>query len=309
MPANSQKGARQRNWTKEEMERLVCWMEEDVESLHGKRAVWHKDVKAQVFAEDEEMTLIRIRDKAQNMKKAWSEARKLREQSGSGVRAEDQVPSFNALLESKCLLFWRLDEIWGTRPNATPILMPDSTQDQTQQEPTTAQDPVPVANMSDNEDIEWDDAPPPTNIPAPTLTSTPAPTHTPTHTPTQTPTRAPFSSGSGSKTSKRIVRDKGGALQKITDDRGIVDLEREDRRIELEREIHKERIAADERRLEAEDRRFERQLEVQERIATIQAESQAKQAEIQAEAQAKQFQAFMQMMAMVVKPPQNPESH
>jgi len=64
-------------------------MEENVESLCGKQAAWHKDVKGQVFAEDEEMTINQIRDKVQNMKKAWSEARKLRKQSGSGVHAED----------------------------------------------------------------------------------------------------------------------------------------------------------------------------------------------------------------------------
>ena len=41
----SQRTSRQRNWTKEEMERLVGWMEENQESLRGKQAVWHKDVK------------------------------------------------------------------------------------------------------------------------------------------------------------------------------------------------------------------------------------------------------------------------
>ncbi|KAF8421680.1 hypothetical protein EV426DRAFT_608723 [Tirmania nivea] len=281
MPPNSQKGARQRIWTKEEVERLVCWMEENQESLRGKQAVWHKDVKAQVFAEDEEMTVTRIRDKAHNMKKAWSEARKLREQSGSGVRAEDQVSSFNVLLESKCPLFWRLDEIWGTRPNVTPILIADSTQDSTQQEPTKQEPTQQADDLSDDEDFEWEDTSPPANIPISISTAS--------------------SSSSESKISKKIVRDKGADLQKIMADRRILDLEKEDKRIQLEREIQKERIAA-------EDRRLERQLEVQERIAKIQAEAQVKQAEIQAEAQAKQFQTFIQMMAMVVKPPHNPES-
>jgi len=40
-------------WSKEELEQLVAWMEENPEQLRGKQAVWHKDVKDQVFKNDE----------------------------------------------------------------------------------------------------------------------------------------------------------------------------------------------------------------------------------------------------------------
>jgi hypothetical protein len=107
----SQKPTRNRNWAKEDMERLVCWMEENQQSLRGKQSAWHKDVKEQLFGDNEDITVKRIGEKVQNMKGAWRNARKLQEQSGEGVRAEDNAPTFNALLESKCPLFWRLDEI------------------------------------------------------------------------------------------------------------------------------------------------------------------------------------------------------
>ncbi|RPB18972.1 hypothetical protein L211DRAFT_670417 [Terfezia boudieri ATCC MYA-4762] len=37
-------------------------------------------------------------------------------ESGEGLRAKDQLSTFNALLQSKCPMFWRLDDIWGTWP-------------------------------------------------------------------------------------------------------------------------------------------------------------------------------------------------
>ena len=75
-----------------------------------------------------DITLKRIGDKASNLRTAWKKARQFCNQSGLGVRAEDNQASFNALLESKCPLFWRLDEMWGSRPNTTLVLILDSTQ-------------------------------------------------------------------------------------------------------------------------------------------------------------------------------------
>ena len=59
-------------------------------------------MKDQLFAENESITVKQIKEKAQNMKMSWVKAHKLREQSGAGVRREDNVASFNALLEAKC---------------------------------------------------------------------------------------------------------------------------------------------------------------------------------------------------------------
>jgi len=249
------------------MERLVCWMEENQQSLRGKQTVWYKDVKEQVFGDNEDITVKRVGEKVQNMKNAWRNARKLQEQSGGGVRAEDNAPTFNALLETKCPLFWRLDEIWGTRPNVTPVMVvdsapPDSSDSPPINVPTSAADPD-----SGDEPLDWDDTPPPPKAAAAAIPST------------------------SSKPAKSQIKNKVAMeLKEIIGDRGLIELEKEDKRIQLERELHKERMAA-------EDRRFQQQLEMQERIVKI-----------QAEAQAQQFQAFMHMMTMVSRPNQ-PENN
>ncbi|KAF8436722.1 hypothetical protein BGX38DRAFT_1325945 [Terfezia claveryi] len=105
MTSEKPKANRVRNWVKEDVERLVCWMEENQQSLRGKQSAWHKDIKEQIFGANEDITVKRIGEKVQNMKIAWRNARKLQEQSGEGVRSEDNAPTFNALLESKCPLF------------------------------------------------------------------------------------------------------------------------------------------------------------------------------------------------------------
>jgi len=106
-------------WSKSESERLVAWMEENQEELRGKQITWHKLVKEQVFPSEEHITIRRITDKATNMKRSWKEARAMQQRSGWGVRAEDNETSINEALERRCLFFWRLDEIWGSRPNVT----------------------------------------------------------------------------------------------------------------------------------------------------------------------------------------------
>jgi len=148
MVANHQKTPRSRNWLKENMERLVCWMEENQQSLCGKQSVWHKDVKEQVFAKGGETTMKQIGEKVQNMENAWGGSHKLQDQSGEGVRSED-----NALLESKCPLFWRLGGIWGTRPNTTPIAAVDPTPSDL---PASAQAPPPPSPTEDSDDEKFE---------------------------------------------------------------------------------------------------------------------------------------------------------
>ncbi|KAF8424327.1 hypothetical protein EV426DRAFT_599504 [Tirmania nivea] len=104
-------------WSKSQSERLVAWMEENQEELRGKQIKWHKLVKEQVFSNDEHITVKRITDKATNMKRSWKEARAMQQRSGWGVKAENNEASINETLERKCAFFWRLDEIWGSRPN------------------------------------------------------------------------------------------------------------------------------------------------------------------------------------------------
>ena len=75
----SERTPRSRNWIKDDIERLVHWMEENQIKLRGKQSVWHKDVKEQVFGQNGDITVKRIGEKVQNMKNACRNARKLRE--------------------------------------------------------------------------------------------------------------------------------------------------------------------------------------------------------------------------------------
>jgi len=88
----------------------------------------HKDVKEEVFADDNSITLNRILDKVADMKVARSTAKKARDQSGWGLKAEDHSESQQTYLNKKCPFFYRLDEIWGTRANSTPFVLQDTTE-------------------------------------------------------------------------------------------------------------------------------------------------------------------------------------
>ena len=74
-----------------------------------------------MFAADEHITITKIGDKAGNMKKCWKQAKAKQDQSGWGVTLEDNTQSINEELEKTCTFFWRLDEIWGSRLNASTI--------------------------------------------------------------------------------------------------------------------------------------------------------------------------------------------
>ena len=49
---------------------MVAWMEDNQELLRGKQATWYKDIKDQVFVNDDHITLKKIKEKATNMKRA-----------------------------------------------------------------------------------------------------------------------------------------------------------------------------------------------------------------------------------------------
>jgi len=50
-------------WTRDEVERLISWMEDNQEKLRGKQVAWHKEVKEQVFGAEEHITMKRIPEK------------------------------------------------------------------------------------------------------------------------------------------------------------------------------------------------------------------------------------------------------
>ena len=108
-------------WWRSQVERLIDWMEEHLEDLRGKQVTWHKDVKEQLFSNDNHITVRKITNKVANMKRAWRDARAMQDQSGWGLQEDENDSTINGVLERKCPFYWRLDAIWGSRPNVTVV--------------------------------------------------------------------------------------------------------------------------------------------------------------------------------------------
>jgi len=49
---------------------MIAWREVHEEELRGKQIQWHKEVKEQVFADEEHIPIKRITEKMGNMRKA-----------------------------------------------------------------------------------------------------------------------------------------------------------------------------------------------------------------------------------------------
>lgn len=112
-------------WTKDEIERMIGWMEDHPLEIRGKQSSWHKDIKDEVFKDNAHVTVRRICDKATNMKKQWGGATAARNATGWGVGKSEN--SITESLEKRCPFFFRLDAIWGTRPNVRIATGLDST--------------------------------------------------------------------------------------------------------------------------------------------------------------------------------------
>ena len=77
-------------------------MEDHEEEIRGKQVQWHKEVKEQVFADEEHILVKRITEKMGNMRKAWKDAKAMQERSGWGVTSEENEESINEVLEREC---------------------------------------------------------------------------------------------------------------------------------------------------------------------------------------------------------------
>jgi len=64
-------------------------MEDHEEEIRGKQVQWHKEVKEQVFADEEHILVKRITEKMDTMRKAWKDAKAMQERPGSGVKPEE----------------------------------------------------------------------------------------------------------------------------------------------------------------------------------------------------------------------------
>ena len=91
-----------RPWTRDEVERIIAWMEDHEEEIRGKQVQWHKEVKEQVFADEEHIPVKRITEKMGSMRKAWKGAKAGQKRSGWGVKPKENEESINEVLERKC---------------------------------------------------------------------------------------------------------------------------------------------------------------------------------------------------------------
>ena len=112
-------------WQKEDIERLIGWIEDHVNLMQGKPSEWTKRAK-EVFSLDNHISTTKIRDKARNMRTAYNRAKQMQLQSGWRLTVEDVEQSIHDRLEKICQFFWRLDRIWGQKPNTTPLSQFDS---------------------------------------------------------------------------------------------------------------------------------------------------------------------------------------
>ena len=120
-------------------------MEENQEHLRGKQLAWYKDVNDQEFPDDEHITIKKITDKGQNMKRAYRAANASQEGSGCGLTSEENSASINHALEKRCAFFWRLEEIWGTRPN---VAIPATIQSTAPHDMLQSHDAPPIPSQS-----------------------------------------------------------------------------------------------------------------------------------------------------------------
>jgi hypothetical protein len=91
-------------WKSEETELLLDWMEENTDLIGGIQTIWHQAVKAAVFSDKDHITLKKINDKAQNMKRSYRRAKQLQFQSDFGLRAEDNPQHNNGKIDTFLLL-------------------------------------------------------------------------------------------------------------------------------------------------------------------------------------------------------------
>ncbi|KAN0069405.1 hypothetical protein V8E54_012420 [Elaphomyces granulatus] len=276
-----------RGWSDEDQEKLVGWMEENQEVRRGAAVYWMKKAKQAVFADNEDIDVKKIKSKYHNMKNSWKAAKKLQEGSRFGVEEDDCTSSVNAVLNKKCRFFWRLDKMFGTRPNNNPVVVTSDTLSPHEQ-PSESQfqsQPNPLV-LDDWPDSEPDDrandaptpSPPPTSA-APALTS---------------PRTQPRPNPSGSSR-----RNKGdGELKRLAKLNRSDWAEREEKRqkIQADTQIEVARIQA-----ESQERIMDKQLQMQKEESERQMQIQREERELHREREERQFQMFQGMMTSMIQ--------
>ena len=84
-----------RRWETAELEKLLSWMEENPQLLHGSIHTWTQKLKEAVFTDSNHIDLKNIKAKYYNMRTSWRAAKQLQDQSGFGLKEDDCESSIN----------------------------------------------------------------------------------------------------------------------------------------------------------------------------------------------------------------------
>ncbi|KAL7267636.1 hypothetical protein RUND412_009770 [Rhizina undulata] len=112
----------------EEIEKLVLWLEApgNLARVNGKtletKIVWMRDLES-LFPHQ---SFKQVYNKFDNYKKSWKEAHNWNKQTGWGLTEDDLGEGTAGLrkkLLKKCPMFFRLEKIFGDRPNVDPPAM------------------------------------------------------------------------------------------------------------------------------------------------------------------------------------------
>lgn len=264
-------------WTTEEVARLIGWMEANKDALRGLQSRWYKDAREALWKEDRDMTWQRVRDKVQNMKQAWKKGVQLRDQSGWGLRVQDNEPAVVQKLEKTCPFFWRLDRIWGTGPQAPPLAIMAAERARTTREDSANQpdgdEPLHLEDEVESQPVTPSESTPsaPTPPPPPKVSKASA-------TPEPPPTRGV----------------KRGIQASLKDLMG----ESQHFRAEIAGKKLKQELILQERQIASQERIASIQANSAKEIARIQAETQERQLKIQVEAQQKQFDTLASLVSL-----------
>ena len=292
-------------WEKADVERLVDWMEENQMALRGSKSTWVKDCKEQVFKENVNVTAERIGIKHNNLKASWIAGKKKLESSGWGSKDGETI---ERELEKKYPFYRRLDEIFGSRPNASlgtfQDTLPDLTQDTTMQdmEDSTASN---KGKSRGDEDIEWEATQ--SEATRSEATRSEATQSRAQHSRSSSITSQVISGGSASGSpspgmsgSTKKGWGKLDSVKRLMEEKQSYELERELKKTRIEQQMQRERLEAENTRFlteKEETRMLQRErLEAEERLARITASTAAEVAKIQADAQVRQFELMAQIL-------------
>jgi len=281
-----------RGWSDEDQEKLIGWMEGNQELRRGAAVYWMKKAKEAVFADNEDIDVKKIKSKYHNMKNSWKAAKKLQEESGFGVKEDDCTGSVNDVLNKKCRFFWRLDKMFGTRPNNNPVVVtsdtispheqPSESQFQPQPNPLVLDD-WPESESDDRANDAPTPSPPPTSAAPSAAAAAPAPTSPRTQ---PRPNPSPR-------------RNKGdGELKRLAKLNRSDWTEREEKRqkIQADTQIEVARIQA-----ESQERIMDKQLQMQKEESERQMQIQREERELHREREERQFQMFQGMMTSMIQ--------